>query len=225
MRSAETQAYLDKIKNEVSKIKKRDDYQGIYILFRNSIRLLVENGELILHNKTIHAINEELREKAIILDELPYDYKNDLLREAREQIRKNNVKIGVMIYSTWIEHWVNRLITFKLITLDYTSDEISNVIRILQINSKITWLFKMLSLPPLDEIVITKIKQVCEERNGFVHYKYKRKDENCSIDIIEIEKMIYTMRRYERDIIYGKDFRLPDFSAERVAIILSSNFA
>lgn len=104
--------------------------------------------------------------------EIVTDHSPVLLAKAREAAGDGSYEIATLLYATWCEHWINRVI---LVTLQRRklSDEVGlRIIRELRFESKLTWFLEVLGLTPIDESARKAVSHLAELRNQFVHYKY-----------------------------------------------------
>lgn len=158
----------------------------------------------------LRAIAQKLRE--LVKEGLEFgivaDHRSDLLNEARRASTEEKYITALIIYATWTEHWINRII--KLIAaqrgMDYSLSK--SVMREVSFRGKITWLIQLLELPKLNDDIIKSLTVLHDQRNSYVHYKWREMDlekggddfNNLKNMINNFEATVENMHTYEEDI-------------------------
>jgi hypothetical protein len=185
----------------------RNDIKKSNKVFKYITQHLVAQGLLDVKGKTKLQIWEEVI-SYVKQDEfsITVDYRSDLLRSARIFLPDRKY-IACILYATWLEHWINNLISFCLSSNKFKRTEVTEVIRNTHpIMSKYTWLLKLLHYPKISEGHLLIIKQLSELRNSFVHYKWEtvNKESNARLDdvLAKVEKTVKYLQSYENKHIY-----------------------
>lgn len=100
------------------------------------------------------------------------DYSEDVLQEARDLMEREKYYLASILYSTWIEHWLNDVLLAAAARRQTSNDEIERILRRATIRNKVTSLFPNFDLPPLSQAHVDLILQVADLRNDYVHYKW-----------------------------------------------------
>jgi len=133
------------------------------------------------------------------------NYTDSLLKEAKKYLSSNNYQLTIVLYATWIEHWINDIIQFAGIQKGLNNKEIISLIKSVNNESKYSWLLPLFDLPRISEPYKKKIKKVIDLRNSFIHYKWTTKTEEemdkedkeyekACIDAVKIIKYLKTYK-------------------------------
>lgn len=104
------------------------------------------------------------------------DHQSGLLEQARAFAAAGDHDYAVMFYATWIEHWFNRMIAWRLKALKLDDSESREQLMRMSIPQKTGSGWKLLFGAPLDPDLSKGIRMIAEHRNVFVHYKWKTFD-------------------------------------------------
>lgn len=100
------------------------------------------------------------------------DHTETLLSTAQEYSKKGKYEYAKMFYALFFEHSTNGLINSECTKRKISRESINEILR-LNLEQKLTWLLEFLKLPKYKSDNLIKIKKLSDERNAFVHYKYK----------------------------------------------------
>ncbi|HYG10353.1 MAG TPA: hypothetical protein VD835_10420 [Pyrinomonadaceae bacterium] len=151
--------------------------------------------------------NSPDREAAFIID-----YRLGILQKARVYAKGKDYLLACTLYAIWVEHWLNSLIVTVGQKRGLDGEEINQLIRDSSFRSKLTWMFPLLGLKRLAIHHRNSLFRITDIRNGFVHYKWKGKDETSKareqqelIDSLSnIEKTIKYLQQYENNYIFHR---------------------
>lgn len=101
------------------------------------------------------------------------DHRCTLLNEARSYFSYGAFELALLLYATWIEHFMNGIVESGARRKRVASREIPELIRNTSLSSKMSWLLHLLGLTPIASPKRHYIEQIMHSRNSFVHYKWK----------------------------------------------------
>lgn len=104
------------------------------------------------------------------------DYTFMLLRSARSAATEVHPVVSVILYATWMEHWLNSVLVTKALKRGAHVTDAEQMVRDASLSAKLGWLWRLLELPTLEEGDLKKLRLLADVRNEFVHYKWKGKD-------------------------------------------------
>jgi hypothetical protein len=104
------------------------------------------------------------------------DFQPRLLASARLLSSRAHPIEAVILYATWMEHWLNSLLLTTMLRRDMTEAHALQLIRQANIEAKLSGLWSLVELPALQEEHVKRIKFLAEVRNEHVHYKWKGQD-------------------------------------------------
>lgn len=112
--------------------------------------------------------------------EFEYGSRHDdsLLEEGESFQARGKHQLAVLLYATWIEHWINRIILFRCIATGTPPDIATALIRSSAINLKFGKIWATLGMPTFDKDLIRRVNRVLESRNSFVHFKWQVSSED-----------------------------------------------
>lgn len=103
---------------------------------------------------------------------LTKEYSDALERLAKEMTDSGQHEIAVLLYATWVEHWMNDLIVFLAVRRKLSDDYLPQLLR-LKMEYKSTWLLELMNAPPLHEPEKKAVDRLMQTRNQFAHYKFQ----------------------------------------------------
>ena len=118
------------------------------------------------------------------------DHRESILREARKFSKVKKSELALLLYATWIEHFVNSLVEGASRKKGLQQDEIPDLIRDIPLKGKISWLLRLLELPPMALSKRKQIDQPTQTRNSFVHYKWRPKNLDDRSDTEQLERLV-----------------------------------
>jgi hypothetical protein len=196
--------------------RERDDRVS-EVLVQRVVEGAIRSGRLDPLGKT----ESELRQEAAVLlkqiandeqavFEFVIDYTATLLKEARRAHREGHDEIAVILYATWIEHFLNQVVLNGTARKGLPAADGYQMLREINLKSKATWLLPLVGLRRISEAHVNVLVRLSETRNQYVHYKWKGIDEDEPHDakrleslIEDAEKTITYLRRYERSVVFG----------------------
>lgn len=103
--------------------------------------------------------------------------------------------IAIVLVAIAMEQELNQCYRYILQEEGLSDDEITKVIKSHNIESKLTWLFKLIAKTELDDNLRKKVKAIFDIRNSIVHYKavFTKPDQ----DIGSYEKIELEIKRVE----------------------------
>lgn len=139
------------------------------------------------------------------------DHTEMILNEAKNYKKNGNNELACLLYTTWIEHWINDVIIYGANRKNLTGKDIQSIIRTLNNDAKFSWLLPILDLPRLSEKYRKNIIKLIEKRNHFVHYKWKGlsetedKDLKLEYDVLinDIDKTVSYLKKYKCKNLYN----------------------
>lgn len=118
------------------------------------------------------------------------DHRDTILKEARLFSNSHKSELALLLYATWIEHFVNSLVEGAARKKKLPIHQVSDLIRDTPIRAKLSWLLHLLGLPPIPHSRQQYIEQIMQTRNSFVHYKWKFKNLDDNSDDAQLKKII-----------------------------------
>jgi hypothetical protein len=137
------------------------------------------------------------------------DYRHSLLQEANNLYEQKKYELAKIIYAMFFEHTLNGFV-YHFSTRGSIDEKTQiDIIRSVDIQGKLTWLLKLLGFPPINEKYRKIIKKLSEERNSFIHYKWKSdrqdNDKDYVQDFKQIKQAVTYMKNYEARILFNKN--------------------
>lgn len=194
------------LKEDVELNEKDGEYGPIII--RKVITSLVKYGLLDVNDKDRSDILDETLKIIEDIDfKLVLDYKDNLLKHARQFRMNNDIQLSYLLYATWFEHWINEIISILAGRKNLNSKEIYEIIRNISIRGKYTWLLKLFEFEEIKEEHLKLIFKLINLRNSFVHYKWEEEDNDKkdkeAIVMEKIEETIEYLIDIENKYIYN----------------------
>ncbi|MNQ64872.1 hypothetical protein D3C85_793120 [compost metagenome] len=122
--------------------------------------------------------------------EIVVDHRETLIRIAEAENKNGHFQFAIAIYATFIEHTLNRIVHLACESKKIDKKVQTEIIRSVNIIGKCTWLIKLLDLPAIRQEYIKTILTVSDERNSYIHYKWKAETDNDKIPDLENEKNV-----------------------------------
>ncbi|KAF0142938.1 MAG: Uncharacterized protein FD122_204 [Stygiobacter sp.] len=145
--------------------------------------------------------------------EFSIDHRKGLLSQARKFRKEKNLFYSNVFYSLFIEHWFNNIVFVSIRRKQFNTAYVNDIIRNTNIKSKMTWLLELFGLEPIPEKHFDVISKLFENRNSFVHYKWKsfnlRKNDFSEnsikqlTDLEQVEKTVKYLQNYENRKIFN----------------------
>jgi len=142
------------------------------------------------------------------------DHREDILNQAELFFKNKNYDYAKVFYAMYFEHSLNALIELECQKRKISEKVQIEIIRGIDIHGKLTWLPVLLGHKRLNEKYIGVIKKLADDRNGFIHYKWKAipDDPNDSPADIQIETefkkirlAVRHMKQYETRTLFRKN--------------------
>ena len=121
--------------------------------------------------------------------ELVTDHRDNLIKSAEFEISNGNFGLAISLYATFIEHTLNKIIHLACEEKGIAPKTQTEIIRSVNINAKCTWLFTLLGLKPLKKEHLKTIISISDERNSYLHYKWKPDIDMDKVPNLEKEKI------------------------------------
>ena len=154
------------------------------LLIQMVIQSGLANGELDLDGLSDEAADEQIADYLRNWTSrtgpitMTVDHRPKLLESARSSTTSGQFEMAALHYATWVEHWANAMVATFAVRAGQSHDTINAMIRETPFRGKITWLFSLLGLKPLDESRRNLLLELVGHRNCFVHYKWPENDVN-----------------------------------------------
>ncbi|MFC1751191.1 hypothetical protein ACFL2V_20600 [Pseudomonadota bacterium] len=184
----------------------KDDYRDIKRILAES---LLADGVLELDDlKNEETIESKL--KSYIKGRTVYtvyDHTETLLDKANEFRKAGDLDLAIVLYSTYFEHELNRIIEHVLCIDKVSKKSRVQLIRSININGKCSWLLEVLGLPSFNKKHSKSISDLSSERNSFIHYKWSHSidlsGEEEKLELLDSAKSTSTyMKKYSSRVLY-----------------------
>lgn len=138
---------------------------------------------------------------------LTFDHTPKLLNAAVAAEDDHDLELCSLFYMLWIEHRINLIGRVMLRRHRVSDDDAVTIIRKLSIREKMTALWQVLGLPPVDTEIIRIATTIEEFRNAFVHFKWPsfpdlRVEDKTWRAINEVKRGVHTLSDYEELYVY-----------------------
>lgn len=186
---------------------------------RWAIEIILQNlfAKGVLSREDLEMPNENLFDKAfsfISKNGFPIvvDHRDDILSQANYFLASKKYEYSKVFYAMYFEHTLNGLIENECQRRKIDDKTKSDIIRSVDIYGKLTWIPKLLGFKSFNATHLKTIKGLCDDRNAFVHYKWKPEtDENeNSADekfhenyFKNIKAAVKYMKQYESGIFFN----------------------
>jgi hypothetical protein len=137
------------------------------------------------------------------------DFQRRLLASARQLALRPHPIEAVILYATWMEHWLNSLLLTTMLQRFMSEPHALQLIRQANIQTKLAGLWSLVELPPLPEMHVKRIEFLAEVRNEHVHYKWKGQDPDVlygpmarlSLAVAEIDRTVQDLVAFEINLL------------------------
>jgi hypothetical protein len=156
--------------------------------------------------------------------EVVIDHTSTLLRQARQAHKAGDDEIAVILYATWVEHFVNKIVLTGSERCGLSREHGYEMLRDVSLRGKVTWLLPLVGFRAIGQAHLKTLTTLSERRNQYVHYKWKGLNESRSEarsvrQLIETtEKTVRYLRRYERSVVFGDRLRMARGAADPVDV-------
>jgi hypothetical protein len=176
----------------------------------------VESGRVEIGDRAAEAIIADVAQRAkedVKDNELEFvaivDHRDNLLDRALAAVSEGALGIAVVLYATWIEHYINGLLLITLSRQGVSSQSSKTLLRELRLKSKVTALWELANLPALAPTYLKLIDGITVARNEFVHYKWPvasvQDKEKQRRDLDELNSLVQMLHEIEdRTLWYGR---------------------
>lgn len=136
------------------------------------------------------------------------DHRGGILEQAKKYQKLGSYEFSRIFYATYFEHSINSIIenycSRRKISLNSQTEIIKNV----NLWGKLTWMLEILNLPKFNKVHLKTIKILADNRNAFIHYKWKPSDEFDKNFDREIENKIILseFEQIQKAVIYFKKY-------------------
>ena len=139
------------------------------------------------------------------------DHRDKILIEADTFFKRKEYELSKIMYAMFFEHSLNGLISNYCSRKRFDEKTKVDIIRSVDLQGKLSWLLKILGFPIFNDAHRKIIKKLSDERNSFIHYKWKPEASELKTpltnDIIEefksIKKATIYMKKYEAKILFN----------------------
>jgi len=174
---------------------------------KQTIAKAVSQGKIDLHNKD--KAWEWILSQIQIIGKIdtPTCYEEDILKQANYFFENGKNEFALMFYATFIEHSLNWMLVCIMAKKGMNESQRTEIIRSANIQTKYGWLWELFELPQINNRIKENIKKISEQRNTFIHYKWKESNINLQ-DTTNLAKKAKSTCRYllclENRIEYNK---------------------
>ena len=157
-----------KFKNEIAKTA------FPYIVKALHVEGIITDNDLLDKTIVLNKVKEYLDDENNEINfELIVDHRDYIINLARLEEKKGNTELTTTLYATYVEHTLNRIIHIACVSKKHDYKTQNEIIRNINIGGKCTWLLELLELPALNPNHVKTILEISDERNSFIHYKWK----------------------------------------------------
>jgi len=138
------------------------------------------------------------------------DHSQDLLKRARQELKKENYHFAALFYATWVEHWTNWHIHCLAVRSKRLSEnQITEMTREVPLRGKLSWLIHALGGNSIAKLHRNAVQRLSDHRNAFIHYKYPSFDSDEYVSVApelkkavdSFEKTIQYLQNHDRIVI------------------------
>lgn len=199
--------------NIINKLSAKDK-RFLDTIAKQFIKSLFTNGDLKAQDlslstekfaEKVKALTDKVDIKVII------DHRDRIINEANYFFEKGEKELAKIMYAMYFEHSINGIINNFCTRKKIDEKTKTEIIKSIDIHSKLTWLLKIFEYPIFNEFHRKTIKRVSEDRNAFIHYKWKSKEEanpnKANINSEEFKKIkqaVTYMKFYEAKVEFNK---------------------
>jgi hypothetical protein len=138
---------------------------------------------------------------------LTFDHTPKLLSAAVTAENDHDLELCSLFYMLWVEHRVNMIARVLLRRRGVPDDEAILLTRKLTIREKLTALWRILGLLPVDGDVVRIASTIEEFRNAFVHFKWpsfpdSRVEDKTWQAVNDVKRVVHMLRDYEEEYVY-----------------------
>lgn len=208
--------------------KFRVTQKNIQQLVRIAGRIMLEsdmNAAQLSDTEFAQRISEQVTKLGRSPLQITIDHKNKLLRTARQFAKNKEMPLAILVAATWVEHWINGFILQRAHQMKISVKHRNEMLRTVSLTGKYTWLLAILGSKPIAPVHVQHIRQLAEERNAFVHYKWIREDIDERNSQAEIKRMVQIFVAFEKTVKYLRKYdppRLRRADTQRVSKFASS---
>jgi len=196
------------IQEILSQLKTKDKY-FLDSLAKTIIRSYFANGDLsddlkLSQNDFIQKI-QQLTNKSNF-QFLTIDHRDSILQKAYDFFEAKEYNLGKVFFAMFFEHSLNSIIDHECFKRKISEKVKIEIIKSVDMNGKLTWLLQLLGLPAFNDNHRKTIKKIADDRNAFIHYKWKavdmdeRKQE--TDELKKIKLALRYMKKYETNILF-----------------------
>jgi len=204
---------IDRFETGGYEVLKESERAYLALLFAGDVRkgeFAVEGEDDVATRKQFCAhvrrafLNEEFR---VVLD-----HRDAIATQAKALVGERRPLASLILYATWVEHWLNAVVVTTAIRRGVAPDQSEQIVRDARLQAKITWLFQLAGLPPLQDEHRRAIVALTDLRNAYVHYKWSgrtpeelaKEEERLRETVQRCEDLLGYLREYERKHISGE---------------------
>ena len=149
----------------------------------------VAHGHISVKGKSPEQIMEEFRRYLPVktIRSIPFlfaiDHTGDLRALGRELLKRGKSWIALVIYATWVEHTLNRLVSIGVQRRGFSDATVKQIIRDVSFSGKLSWLLPILGFRRLHPKHQETLRALAEKRNEFVHYKWPYRESHPDAEI------------------------------------------
>ena len=142
------------------------------------------------------------------------DHRSDIIEKADNLLLQKDYDYARILYAMFFEHSINHLISHECQKRKFEEKVKIEIIKSVDIYGKLTWLSKLLGFPKFNDKHRLIIKKLSDDRNAFVHYKWKvdnddenkkTKEPNNEEEFKKIKLAVKYMKQYETNLLYQKN--------------------
>lgn len=218
MDKLDKERFLKRLQSDPAFLERTEKWVARQLL-ESVFQTAVSRGDISIKGKSQDQILEEFRKYLTVekLRTVPFryaiNYTETLRALGRDFLEKNQPWITVLMYSTWVEHTLNFLISVGLERRGFGDATVKQVIRDVSLAGKLSWLLPVLGFRAIHSGHRDTLKALADKRNEFVHYKWPyRKDHSDAelrTSLSQIEKTLRYLAQYvTRETLSGGKSRI-----------------
>ena len=137
---------------------------------------------------------------------LTIDHRDSILEKAYDFFETKEYNLGKVFLAMFFEHSLNSIIDHACFKRKISEKVKIEIIKNVNLNGKLTWLLQLLGLPIFNDNHKKVIIKIADDRNAFIHYKWKpvnMDERNQETDELKkIKLAVRYMKKYETTILF-----------------------
>lgn len=178
-------------------------------IVRSLLESAVLHGAIEIEGKSPKELDAEFKQYLLTFANkrgpvfIQIDHRLEMLSLAREYKKIYKYELACLFYATWVEHWLNGIVSVLATRFGMTHAHVTNIIRDVSLRGKLSWLLKLLGSREIYHSHKNAILKLADLRNAFVHYKWKPIDADEMNADLEFKKIVDS---FEKTVKYLQNF-------------------